>query len=639
MDPRDRNPSTVHRSDVLLTKILETSPQGMLVCDRRGQIVLANSRAEKLVGSGVLPSNRPGWRILDASGQPSPEHELPFAVVQRTGQPVQDVRLAVEPPDGARRLLSVSATPLFDEDGAFDGVVACIDDVTERVASENALRESVAMLQSVFRAAPIGIGVVNHRIISWTNEKFQEITGYSGDELMHQSARMVYLSDEEYEYVGREKYRQIAQRGTGTVETKWRRKDGRIIDVLLSSTPVDLTDLGRGVTFTAQDITEARVLEERLRQSEKMEAVGRLAGGIAHDFNNQLVGVMGFTDLLRSSVLDDPTLVEYADAILAAAHRAAQLTGQLLAFARKGKHLSVLVDLNHLVTEVANLLERTIDKRIVVRTELRAHPSATLGDPSQLQNAALNLALNARDAMPDGGEIVLGTTPVELSSDEASELSIPGDCRRFVALAVRDTGQGIDETLLDRIFEPFFTTKPEGRGTGMGLAAVWGTARSHGGTVRVESQLGRGTCMTLLLPVAEQLPTREQVNSVSVASELGVNQHVLVIDDEPAVLDATTTMLRRAGFQSTGCSSGQEAVTLLQLGSFRIDWVILDLMMPGLGGVATFRALRSIDPSVRVIIASGYAVEGEAQTLLSEGAVGLLQKPFRMHELVAALTR
>jgi PAS domain S-box-containing protein len=634
----------VHRTHDLLSQVIETSPQGMLVCDRRGQIILANPRAEQLLGTrhdapSMLPYDRPGWKVCDYSGGPFPEHELPFAVVQKTGQPVQDVRFAVESPDHARLLLSVNATPLFAEDGSFDGMVVCIDNVTERIAAENALRESIAMLQSVFRAAPVGIGVVNHRVLTWTNDKIHEITGYSGEELMHQSARMVYPSDEEYEYVGREKYRQIAQRGTGTVETKWRRKDGRIIDVLLSSTPVDLTDLGRGVTFTAQDITERRLLEDRLRQSEKMEAVGCLAGGIAHDFNNQLVGVMGFADLLRSSVLDDPTLVEYADAILTAANRAAQLTGQLLAFARKGKHLSVPVDLNHLVTEVASLLTRTIDKRIAVRTELGAHPSTTLGDPSQLQNAALNLALNARDSMPNGGEIVLGTAQVELSSEEASELSIPADCRRFVALEVRDTGEGIDESLLDRIFEPFFTTKPEGRGTGMGLAAVWGTARSHGGTVRVESQLGRGTRMTLLLPVAVQLPAREQVNPASMVPESNVDQHVLVIDDEPSVLDATTTMLRHAGFQATACSSGQEAVALFQLGSFRIDWVILDLMMPGLGGVATFRALRSIDPSVQVIVASGYAVEGEAQVLLSEGAVGLIQKPFRIRDLVAALTR
>jgi CheY-like chemotaxis protein len=340
--------------------------------------------------------------------------------------------------------------------------------------------------------------------------------------------------------------------------------------------------------------------------------------------------------LLRSSVLDDPILVEYADAILSAANRAAQLTGQLLAFARK--QLSVPVDLNHLVTEVASLLERTIDKRIAVRTELGAHPSMTVGDPWQLQNAALNLALNARDAMPSGGEIVLGTAQIELSSDEASKLSMPTDCRRYVALEVRDTGEGIDESLLERIFEPFFTTKPEGRGTGMGLAAVWGTARSHGGTVRVESQLGRGTRMTLLLPVAAQLPAREPVSTASIVPRLNLDQHVLVVDDEPSVLNATTTMLRHAGFQATACSSGREAVALFQLGSSRFDWVILDLMMPERGGVATFRALRSIDPSVRVIVASGYALEGEAQALLSEGAVGFIQKPFRMNELVAALT-
>ena len=626
----------------LLSTVFETSPLAIVVLDRDGRIYLANAQAEKTLRLRRRDITRreydaPEWTITDFQGRPFPADQLPFARVKRERAPVQGVRHAITSPDGTRVFLNINAAPLFDPQGELDGMVASLEDITGRVAADLALAESEAMLRSVFRAAPVGIGVVKSRVLTWTNHRLQQMVGYSEQELLGRSARMLYPSEEDFEYVGAEKYRQISISGTGSVETRWLRKDGRIIDVLLSSTPIDLAHLERGVTFSALDITERKLMEERLRHSEKMEAVGQLAGGVAHDFNNQLAGIMGYADLLREELGGNQALGGLIEGILTSVRRSAALTAQLLAFARKGKYLTVTVDVHRLVFEVVALLKHSISKSIRIRQMLAANPSTTRGDPSQLQNAVLNLALNARDAMPDGGELSIETANVVVTDEPIADLVFPMAPGTYVRIDVTDTGCGIEPSLLGRVFEPFFTTKPEGKGTGMGLAAVYGSLRNHHGGIAVRSQRGRGTTFSLYVPSCPDdatalVPTLPEDQAAMLAG-----RHILFVDDEHPLRKLVVGMLAPMGCRISVCADGQQAIELYRRSQGDIDVVVLDLVMPKMDGKTAYRALKQLDPAVKVLLLSGFSIDGDAQQLLKEGARGFLQKPFQKNELVAQL--
>jgi two-component system, cell cycle sensor histidine kinase and response regulator CckA len=365
--------------------------------------------------------------------------------------------------------------------------------------------------------------------------------------------------------------------------------------------------------------------EMRLRQHEKLGAIGQLAGGIAHDFNNQLTGILGFAELLSTRVRD-PTLLRPLDHIMQAAQRSADLTRQLLSFARKGKVLTVTVRMHEVIQQVVDLLAHSIDKRIHIVTDLQAAPDTVLGDPGQLQNALLNLALNARDAMPNGGELRFSSRIIEKPPKE--EGSGPrGSC---LQIDVCDTGIGMDAETRRHIFEPFFTTKEAGKGTGLGLASVYGAVRSHGGTVRVASEPGHGSRFSVLLPLlTDVIPESRQ------AAPAGRHDgaSILVVDDDDAVRLLLVELLGGLGYHVTACVDGAEAVERFRSGWRDIDLVILDLVMPRMGGGEVFTAMKAIDPSLRVLLISGYSSQGAAQAILEEGACGFVAKPFHAADL------
>jgi two-component system, cell cycle sensor histidine kinase and response regulator CckA len=368
----------------------------------------------------------------------------------------------------------------------------------------------------------------------------------------------------------------------------------------------------------AQQLHES---ETRLRQHEKLGAIGQLAGGVAHDFNNQLTGILGFAELLAARIRD-PQQVRSLDHIIQAALRSAELTKQLLSFARKGKVLSVPVRLHEVIHQVVALLSHSIDKRIRIVTFLEAQPDTVQGDPGQLQNALLNLALNARDAMPTGGELRFSTC---ITAENPSE----------IVLSVGDTGSGMDDETKRHLFEPFFTTKDPGKGTGLGLAAVYGAIQSHGGAIAVDSAIGRGTVFTLRLPL-HHVKAEVQVEPVP-AMQIG-HASILVVDDEDAVRHLLKEMLEGLGYRVSTCVDGIEAVERFRTDWRDIDLVILDLVMPRLGGSEVFAAMREIDPDLRVLLSSGFSLDGEAQAMLATGACGFIQKPFRSADLARQVT-
>ncbi|MBN2718033.1 MAG: PAS domain S-box protein, partial [Deltaproteobacteria bacterium] len=624
----------------LLNRIYETTPMAIVVVNRDGQIRLANLCAEKVLrlAKGEISGrcyDAPEWTITDFDGNPFPADALPFSIVQRTLAPVGNIRHAITHPNGEKIYLRIDAIPLLDESGAFDGIVAYLEDISESVKEAARHAEQEATLRSIFRAAPVGIGMVKQRHLTWMNAKLLEMCGYQEAELIGQSARILYPTDEDFEYVGTEKYRQIAAHGTGTVETKWQRKDGTIIDVLLSSTPLDMSDISKGVTFSALDISVRKQLEKQLRHVEKMRAIGQLAGGIAHDFNNQLAGIMGFADLLNDELATSPGLQRYTSEIISAATRASDLTFQLLAFAQKGKFLSVSVDIHRMVAEVVALLGHSIHKNISIEQHLQASPATIKGDPSQIQNALLNLALNARDAMPDGGILTFSTSIVTLEKSTGMSSSQELGPGRYIRISVADTGTGISEQDQLRIFEPFFSLNSDN--PGLGLAAVYGTCQNHSGAVDVVSTLNEGSTFSVYLPVEpERDAITETVSTRNVDDARSPqSQSVMIVEDESVVREMLCSIIEAMGLRAVTCVNGADALQKYKADPTGIDLVILDMVMPVKGGAATFFELRQINPDAKVIISSGYTIDGDAQKMLSNGALGFIQKPFRRSDLQA----
>ena len=388
----------------------------------------------------------------------------------------------------------------------------------------------------------------------------------------------------------------------------------------------------QNVTRRIMERKERMELQDRLRQSEKLEAVGQLAGGIAHDFNNQLASIRTHAEVMKELIPSYQELLPYVDDILLASKRAQDLTAHLLAFARKGPFLSRPVDVHQCVREVISLLKRSLNKQILIWEDLRATNSLILGDSSQLQNALLNLALNARDAMPQGGDLRFTTLNCEGEGTSQAKGPVnvpPGD---YVYIAVSDTGTGIPSKLQKRVFEPFFTTKEHGQGTGMGLAAVYGTVRSHKGFLQLSSEMGRGTSVDLYLPCLQGDPASEKIQT-PLQTLMSGSGHILLVDDEEILLKATSNALMKLGYGVTPIQAGPEAVAYYKDHWQEIDLVLLDLIMPTMGGRDVFLALREINPQVLVLIFSGYSVDGTPEDLMNEGVRGVLNKPFSLAEL------
>jgi PAS domain S-box-containing protein len=394
-----------------------------------------------------------------------------------------------------------------------------------------------------------------------------------------------------------------------------------------------------------RDITERKENEERLRHTQKMNAFGQLAGGVAHDFNNQLAAILGYSEML-SARIDDPEMKRYAESIEKAARRSSELTRNLLTFARQAPSQSIPVDIHSLVGETVDLLERTIDKRIVVSSRLEARPSIILGDPSLVQNALLNLALNARDAMPEGGSLVIATETIRIGpgSNGATPYALPPSIHgiqlpdgHYLHLTVSDTGTGMTDEIQQRIFEPFFTTKPVGKGTGMGLASVFGTVKLHLGAITLMSAPGQGTVFHLYFPISKEAlhPDDEIGTEKPKLRSLGI----LVVDDEAILRELLVDLLNQEGHTVYSASTGVEAIKIYESQGKKIDLVILDMIMPELGGRETFRALRRMNPVLKVLLSSGYSPNEEIQDIMDEGILGILHKPYSKSNLEEAIFR
>ncbi len=418
-------------------------------------------------------------------------------------------------------------------------------------------------------------------------------------------------------------------------ENRYMRKDGQYRWLSWNSLPLPGE---RSIVAIVRDVTEQRQQLDRLRQSEKMEAIGRLAGGIAHDFNNQLAGIMGCAEIVQAQLGADSPLQEYVNLILNATKTSADLTGQLLAFARKGKFQSLQLDAHDLIREVMALLSRTIDPRVRLETKLSPDPALILGDPSQLQTALMNLSLNARDAMPSGGVLCFSTETIGLDADflkQRGEGLKPGP---YLRMSIADTGMGMDAETRAHLFEPFFTTKAEGHGTGLGLAAVYGIVQNHHGFIDVSTERQKGTTFYLYIPCAkDKQASSPTINVVpEIAPQKGAGASILIVDDERLIRLMAETMLSLAGYKVASVASGKDALVWIE-GRPCPDLILLDLVMSDMNGAEAFEKIREKYPKAKILISSGYNIDETAQRLLDSGARGFIQKPYRKNGLYTAV--
>ncbi len=507
-------------------------------------------------------------------------------------------------------------------------------DFTELKRVDMALRKSEEQYRSLVETMNEGLALVDkdHRL-TYVNERLCRILGYAREELIGKV--VTDFVDEEYKDALFEEIIRRKQGDTSSYEIGWRAKDGRQILTLVSPRGF-FNENGEflGSLGVLTDITEYKQLEEQLRQAAKMEAIGRLAGGIAHDFNNLLTGILGYSNLLKMNSSPGDSVHDAARTIEKAAERATELTQQLLGFARRGKHQIIPVDIHNTIKEVASLLDRTIGRNIRIKLKLQAGDRFIKGDPVQMQQVLLNLGINARDAMPRGGELTFETRVTKLSSeDNISDYDVaPGRC---IVITVRDTGIGITKEIQERIFEPFFTTKKQGEGTGMGLAMVYGIIRNHGGSVKVDSQPEHGAAFRIYLPLVEEEETNYSIDTVNKLVK-GTGR-ILLVDDEEVIRIVASDLLTNLGYEVVTASNGKEAVEIFNENWPEIDMVIIDMMMPVMDGPNCFREMKRINPDVKAFLSTGYGVDGQAQQLLDEGMIGFIQKPYNMAALSTKL--
>lgn len=406
-------------------------------------------------------------------------------------------------------------------------------------------------------------------------------------------------------------------------------RNGEKIILSVSAAPVrNRSGEIEGAVMVCRDISDETRLHEELRQSQRMEVLGQLAGGVAHDFNNLLSAIMGSAELIEKIAGSDPEIKSSAGDIITASSRAAELTKYLLSFSRKARMEIRSLDVHSVLDEVIRLLSRSIDKRIEIRKSFGAVNVTVKGDFSLLQSSFLNLAVNARDAVRGNGliEFTTSNTVLDMTYSENGKWEIsPGE---FIRIAVHDSGEGMSESVKKHIFEPYFTTKPAGKGTGLGLAAVYGCVKSHSGIIRLESSEGKGSVFEIFLPIEKS----ESAESVSGETNAVKNGHgrIMIVDDEEIVRNVASGIVRSLGYDIFSFSDGEEAVYYYRDNWQNIDLVILDLIMPKMSGREVFKMLKEINPSARILISSGYDRNSEADKLIEEGASGFIAKPFRL---------
>ncbi|NPU84708.1 MAG: PAS domain S-box protein [Syntrophaceae bacterium] len=615
----------LRRTEQRYSTILEEIEEGYVEFDDSGRVTFCNESFRRAMGYEADEIIGSSYKRFTADEDVRRDIARAYGEMFRTGAPLRMYELDLLTRTGERRTVEHSASLIRDAEGRPTGFRGVFRDITERIRAEEQYRVMANNSQAgEFIAIEGKFRFVNRHVLQYG--------GYTEPEMIGVPT-MQFVHPEDREMV-REKARQMLK-GAAVSPYEYRivKKSGESRWLLESVTRI--TYEGRpAVLGNNMDVTEIREareklehMQEQLLQAQKLESLGTLAGGIAHDFNNLLMGIQGYASLMMLDLKEGHPHLEKLKAIESQIRSGAELTRQLLGLARGGRYEVKPTDLNELVGKTARMFGRT-KKEIRIDERYEGGLWSVEADGGQLEQVFLNLFVNAWQAMPGGGDLSLTTSNVELDESFCRIYGIkPGS---YVKVTVSDTGVGMDERTRQRIFDPFFTTKEMGRGTGLGLASAYGILKGHGGIITVSSEKGRGTTFEIYLPASGEAVVREEPSVSGIEPGRGV---VLVVDDEPMVREVTREMLSGLGYTVLTAASGAEALEVYGSRGTEIDVVVLDMIMPGMGGGEVNRELQMRNPSVRVLLSSGYSLDGEASEILEKGVRGFLQKPFRLEEL------
>ncbi len=624
--------TALRESELRFRAVYERSPIGIALADSRsGQFLRVNPKFCEITG-------RSKEELLRIDGE-SITHPQDIGQTGELLQQLSEEKLASYEtekrylrPDGSVRWVRILAVPMWGKGETSRWHMSLVEDISERKRAEQALRESEEKYRELIENATYGIFRSNRTgDFLDVNRALVAMLGYSSKaELMTRN-----LDSDIYENpADRVSILSIFEtRGrVDRADVNWKRKDGKTISVRTSGRQVRGKD-GQVDHFEGivEDTTERRSLEEQLRQANKMEAVGLLAGGISHDFNNLLNVILGNADLLLEKV-ESGRPQHYAEEIKKAAKRATQLTRQLLAFSRKQVLRPALLDLNAVVGEVAKILRHLIGEDVQIVVEGKTNLDSVWADPGQVEQILMNLATNARDAMPNGGMFTIRTDNAELGPADVARYPYvqPG---RYVRLSASDTGLGMSPEVQSHAFEPFFTTKPQGRGTGLGLATVYGIVKQSGGYVWIHSELGAGTTFDIYLPHVDEAGST-LVGGLEVRSEYPKGtETILLLEDEESLREVTCEMLTAGGYSVLQAGRGDQAIELAQQSKRPIHLILSDVVLPDISGPSAVEAVQALHPETRVLFVSGYAEGSVAQKITKAGAI-LLQKPVSRSDLM-----
>ena len=513
-------------------------------------------------------------------------------------------------------------------------IQATIFDITKRKKTEEEFRESEERYRSLIELSPDGICVSRKGKIIFVNQAMIHIWGAEGeDELIGKT--VFDLIHPDYRDKSKERYQMMTEKLIDTPLTDFifLRLDNSEIHVQAISSHVVIKGVSAVLT-AVRDISEQKKaeaekirLETQLHHAQRIDSLGTLAGGIAHDFNNLLMGIQGRTSLMLLNTDSHHPHFEHLKGLEEYIKSASDLTKQLLAFARGGKYEVIPTDLNEIIRKGSEMFGRT-KKEITIIRKNRENIWTVEVDRSQIDQVMLNLYVNAWQSMPGGGELYLETENVMLDDDFVKPYEV--DPGKYVKVSVTDTGVGMDKATQERIFDPFFTTKEMGRGTGLGLASAYGIVKNHGGILEVSSKKGAGAVFSIFLPASE----KEVIKDKELSSEIMTgDETILLVDDEDIIIDVGTELLMQMGYEVLSAKSGNESIKLYKANQDKIDMVILDMIMPEMDGGETYDNMRQINPDIKVLLSSGYSIDGQATEILKRGCSGFIQKPFNIEKL------
>lgn len=635
---RQKAEETLKRRESVLNATLESTLDGVLVIAEDGTVSQYNRRFVEIwrIPGDIMRCREDSTLIEYILPQlTGPDRFLEkVREIYRSGRTSRDL---IHLNDG--RILDRLSSPLI-ESGGISGRVWFFRDITERMRAEKALKESEEKYRQLVQAAPAGIYEIDIEAMRFlnVNDVMCEYTGYSREEFLQLNPSDLLTEESRSVLAKRASAPVDPQRRLAPVEYAVRAKSGREFRVLVNSKlfadgggPLRAMVVAHDVTALREAEAEKKRLETRLQEIQRLEALGTLAGGIAHDFNNLLMGIQGNASLVRLDREEGAPLGNRIENIERAVRRGMDLTDRLLGLARGGKYEVRPTDINRLVRLSLETFGRT-RKEIRIEEDYAEDLWAAEVDRGQIEQVLLNLCVNAGQAMPRGGTLELHTDNVIFDESEAASRGI--DPGRYVSVSVRDTGIGMDEATRRRIFDPFFTTKAMGQGTGLGLASAYGIVKNHGGMIDVQSAVGEGSCFVLHLPATEKAVAGEPARDLRVSSGSGT---VLLVDDEEMVRDVGSQMLEKMGYRVMTAVCGKDALDIFARERKAIDAVLLDMIMPDMGGRETYRGLRAMDPDIRVLLVSGYSLDGEAKAIMDMGCAGFIQKPFAMQALAKKL--